>query len=221
MQRAIGVAYGAFVRRAELVMSLVPPLAHVYSRLHAEMVRAEAREVGITRRSHVLCVGGGYVPHTAIRLARETGATVHIIDNRGDVIERSERIMRAFLADRANLRLKHADALSCDLGRYDCILIAATVSPKEAVVRRICDDAAPTTKVVFRELVFAALPDLGGLLGAEVAPVGEGTLTGLRKIRNRLSTERSYIIRWPYSSTHGLGKPEEESSNGEEDRLRE
>lgn len=191
VEEVAAATYARFVRTAERLVAVAPPLASVYSTLHMWIVRAEARAAGIEEHTRVLCVGGGVVPHTAIRIAIETGARVDVVDNRIDVIVPARSVIGRLGS--LKVHVMHADGLTCNLSGYDVVCVAATVAPKQELLKRIVRDAPEEARIVFRQLSFVPLSSLGeAVAAAERIAV---TLPNRAYLSWRLPTSNSYLIR--------------------------
>ena len=96
---------------------------------------------------HVLVIGGGPVPHTAIRIARETGASVITLDNREKAVKLADRCICKF-GIQGNVESVYGDGMTYSLKGIDIIWITLYVQPKSEVVSRVLQDARSGTRIV-------------------------------------------------------------------------
>lgn len=112
------------------------------------LVRRETSLAGICKDDHVLCIGGGNCPYTAILINKYTGAKVTVIDNDSACIAKSKRFVN-------NLGLNNIEITECD-GRFvSCcdftiIHLAMQISPKDDVIKCLIQKANNGTKILVR-----------------------------------------------------------------------
>jgi len=105
----------------------------------------------VTKDDHILCIGGGICPFSAILFHQSTGAKVTVIDNNEACIPLAERVIER-LGLGEYVYVHHQDG-ACDgvcLSDYSVIHMALQVDPIEYVFSQIEKNAAPGTKLLIR-----------------------------------------------------------------------
>lgn len=98
------------------------------------MVRREVELAKITRADHVLVVGGGPCPHTAIQIHRLTGARVTVVDNDFLCVRSAIRLLeRLGIADMVQVLHRHGQNLKTD--QYTVVVLALQLTPKLEIIR--------------------------------------------------------------------------------------
>lgn len=97
----------------------------------------------------ILCIGGGYFPCTAILFHQLSGATVTVIDNDLEAIEKSTALIER-LGLSKKVIVKHTDGIDISSNEYDIIHIAMQVAPKEDVFNHIYSNAEQKAKILVR-----------------------------------------------------------------------
>lgn len=148
------------VNWGEVIISLIPALTKIYYTYHEKRVRAELNHINLGSDSHVLFVGGGPVPHSAIRMAREYGANVDVIDNWLLANTLAKSVVR-FFREESKIKLIYGDGFTFPLASYQVIFVATHVMPKEAILHRLITEAPQGSLVVFRNpTLFLKLMDV-------------------------------------------------------------
>lgn len=113
------------------------------------MVRREVELAHITEDDHVLVVGGGPCPHTAILIHKLTGATVTVVDNDFLCVKASIRLI-----DRLGLwgkvRVLHRNGQNLSTEHYSVIVLALQLSPKVEIIRSMERQAKPGDRILIR-----------------------------------------------------------------------
>ncbi|MCL2203247.1 MAG: hypothetical protein FWB88_04850 [Defluviitaleaceae bacterium] len=120
-------------------------------RYYRDIVEKEAALAHITREDHILCIGGGICPFSAILLHRHTGAKVTVIDNNKDCIPPARKmIQRLGLEDSVAVHCQDGAIFPAGIGEYTVIHFALQVCPMECVFSHMQSHAAPGTRFLLR-----------------------------------------------------------------------
>ncbi|MCL2169772.1 MAG: hypothetical protein FWB74_07100 [Defluviitaleaceae bacterium] len=123
----------------------------IASRYYTDVIKSEASLAGITADDHVLCIGGGICPFSAILLHQTTGAKVTVIDNEIHCVSEAQQVVRR-LGICGNVNVVHQDG-ACKHAcykNYTVIHFALQVSPMECVFSQVEACTAPGTKFLIR-----------------------------------------------------------------------
>ena len=138
---------------AEIILSYNNFFSKFYYNFYKYHIKAEISFTEVDYRSKVLCIGGGEIPHTAIRFALESGASVDVIDNRPNAIPKARRCVNAFGAsDRVNVY--NGNGLKYPIQNFDVVIVANHVHPKNDVLTRLYKDSETTTRIIYRNSDF-------------------------------------------------------------------
>ncbi len=111
------------------------------------IVEKEAKLAGASINDRILCVGGGYLPCTAILFHKITGATVTVIDNDLDAIRVSKEVIgKMGLSEQ--VIVEHTDGVDISSENYDVVHIAMQISPKEKVFQQVHNTMLEKGKIV-------------------------------------------------------------------------
>lgn len=133
----------------ERIFSKYDSLVKLYSFYYRNIVKNEIRLASIGSSDKVLCIGGGSIPCTAIEIARQTKALVHVLDIDENAIEcASKLIARMGLEDK--ITVINGNGQDIDISLYDVVHIAQQVSPKEGVLRNIWEKAKEGNRIIVR-----------------------------------------------------------------------
>ncbi len=113
------------------------------------IVEKEARLARVRREDAILCVGGGYLPCTAILFHKITGANVTVIDNDKKAIRVSKEVI-AKMGLSEQVKVVHTDGVDISSENYDLVHIAMQISPKEKVFKRVHDTMFEKGKILVR-----------------------------------------------------------------------
>ncbi len=127
----------------------IPLLVNLYSRPYRQIIRNEIGLGQITAADTVLNIGCGAVPYTAIYIASLTGAKVWAMDKDANAVERAHFCLeQAGFSDRIEL-IEGNGATDVPLG-FDVAIVALQAEPKEKILHKLLDRAAPGGRLVFR-----------------------------------------------------------------------
>ncbi|MDR2167246.1 MAG: class I SAM-dependent methyltransferase [Clostridiales bacterium] len=123
----------------------------VASGYYRDVIEREATLASITKDDHILCIGGGICPFSAILFHQRTGARVTVIDNNAACIPKArEVIARLGLADFLTVIHQDGDCPDLQFDNFSVIHLALQVSPMERVFARAVAATAPGTRLLIR-----------------------------------------------------------------------
>jgi len=118
---------------------------------YREVIQKEAVLANITATDHILCIGGGICPFSAILFHQLTGATVTVADNNRTCIPKAHDVTdKMGLAE--NIRVIHQDG-TCDkacFAQYTVVHLALQVSPMEQVFSVVQNGMAKGARLLVR-----------------------------------------------------------------------
>ena len=121
------------VRWLEGVISRIAPLSWLYMSPYRPIVQREVELANIRSGEHVLQIGAGSIPYTAVYIAEMADVYVTAIDRDRLAVERGRRwIERMGASDR--VQVMHDDGMNCPLSNIAAVFIALQVEPKEKVM---------------------------------------------------------------------------------------
>lgn len=136
-------------------------LYHLYYR---ELIRREIHLARICVRDRILFVGGGSMPCSAIELARQTKAEIHVIDQDAKAVVKAQKhIFQMGLS--ARIHCFAASGQRVDAALYSVILIAAQAYPQQAILEHILTKAGKHARILVRHpkrlfmKLYAPLPE--------------------------------------------------------------
>jgi len=121
----------------------------IASRYYKKVIQKESALANITSDDHVLCIGGGICPFSAILFHQITKAKVTVIDNNCDCIPKAKQVINGLNLSNF-VRVLHADGESINLEGYSVIHLALQVSPIEKVFAKIQDESTPGARILMR-----------------------------------------------------------------------
>jgi predicted O-methyltransferase YrrM len=123
----------------------------IASGYYREVIEKEAILANVTGHDHILCIGGGVCPFSAILFHQSTGARVTVIDNNPICIPRARQIITRLGID-AHVRVICQDGAGPDVSfaEYSVVHLALQVSPAEDVFLAVKRQIAPGTRVLVR-----------------------------------------------------------------------
>lgn len=140
----------------------IRPLFWLYCRIYRGVVDREISLAGIRPGEHVLQVGCGAIPFTAIHLALRAGARVTAIDNDPVAAGRARRALQRFLPGAA-VRVVAGDGTGTLPPGFSAAIVSLQVREKETVLENLERQALPGARFVFRQPIPAHAPAYGPL----------------------------------------------------------
>ena len=121
------------------------------SRYYKNIIESEAILANVTEKDHILCVGGGVCPFSAILFHQLTGAKVTVIDNNMDCIPKAKQIIsRLGLEEQIFVYCQDGRCAEIPFSEYTVVHLALQVSPMESVFAQIESRLAPGTRLMIR-----------------------------------------------------------------------
>ncbi len=136
-------------KNLENLMRKTKVLQNLILSYYKPIVEKEVLLSSAKRTDKILCVGGGYFPCTAILFHKLTGATVTVIDNDKDAIEKSTDLIEK-MGLQNKVLVKYTDGVDVSAEDFDVIHIAMQISPKETVFKHIHSTMRKDAKVLVR-----------------------------------------------------------------------
>lgn len=124
-------------------------LIDLYGIYYKNIVKNEINLAKLSKEDTILCIGGGAVPSTALQMASQTGASVHIIDVDKIAVDRAMEIINRRGLSR-QITVSKIDGKNINIEGYSAIHIALQVGPKEAVLKNLWIQAKKDTKIIMR-----------------------------------------------------------------------
>ncbi|NLN40607.1 MAG: class I SAM-dependent methyltransferase [Clostridiales bacterium] len=121
-------------------------LCNLYYR---NIVKNEIRLANIRSYDKVLCIGGGFIPSTAIEIVRQTHAHVHVLDIDKKAIGCARNVI-ARLGLQDKITVINGKGQDIDIEPYDVVHIAQQVSPKDEVLNSIWEKAKEGHRIIVR-----------------------------------------------------------------------
>ena len=121
------------------------------SKYYRDVIKREADLANVTENDHILCVGGGICPFSAILFHQTTGAKVTVIDNNERCVPKARRIIENLgIGDK--VRVLHQDGCASDImfEDYSVIHLALQVFPMEEVFFSVEKKIMPGTRMLVR-----------------------------------------------------------------------
>jgi len=138
-----------FTQKIESIAVKVKPVYWMVSKYYRDIVQKEIDLANITDKDHILCVGGGICPSSAILLHQSTGAKITVIDNNELCVSKAqEAIGRMGLGLHIRVMCQDGGCDKLPLGDYSVVHIALQVS--SYVFSQIEKRAAHGTKLLVR-----------------------------------------------------------------------
>lgn len=127
----------------------ITPLRQMMFAYYRSIIAREVKLSKVTKDNHILCIGGGYMPCTAILFHKISGAQVTIIDNDKETLKSARRLVDVSkVSDK--VKVVFCDGKDVDSSEFDMIHIAMQVSPKMAVFNHIYGAMKDGAKLLIR-----------------------------------------------------------------------
>ncbi len=133
----------------EKITALLPPLMGFYGIYYNRMVKREVELACISPKDRVLCIGGGPMPYTALKIARTTGAKVRVVDHDFDAVESARRIVEK-LGMGDQVEVLDSDGAKVKAFGFTVVHIALQVAPREEVLNNVWNNSGSNVRVLMR-----------------------------------------------------------------------
>ena len=123
----------------------------ITARYYQDVIQREIKLANITECDHVLFIGGGVCPCSAILLHQITGAKVTTIDNNVACIKDAKQVIeRLGLGDYVQIVCQDGGSANLSLSEYSVVHFALQVFPMEHVFNQVKQRVSPGTKLLIR-----------------------------------------------------------------------
>jgi len=154
------------------IEALAAELGAVYrvaARYYQDVIEKESVLASITKDDHILCIGGGVCPFSAILFHQATGAKVTAIDSNAECIPKARQVIDG-LGIGGDVRMFCQDGgADTDLTQYSVVHLALQVAPMDKVFEQVERQVAVGTRILIRrpkKSVDGAYSDLPSFLQA-------------------------------------------------------
>jgi len=118
---------------------------------YRDVIEKESILASITEKDHILCIGGGICPFSAILFHQITGAKVTVIDNNEICIPKAKQVIEHLgLNHKVNALYQNGGSTDILFANYSVVHIAMQVSPMEQVLSAVERQMMPGTKLLVR-----------------------------------------------------------------------
>lgn len=124
-------------------------LINLYGLYYKNIVKNEVKLAEIKNCDKVLCIGGGPIPSTAIEVANQTDAKVHVIDMDSDAVACARDIVKR-LGLHHKIIVDQGRGEDVDIAPYNVIHVALQVTPKEDVLKHIWSNSKMGDRIIVR-----------------------------------------------------------------------
>ncbi|WNY23105.1 hypothetical protein MmiHf6_04060 [Methanimicrococcus hongohii] len=138
-----------WTQKVERIACKYPSFFKVTMAYYKNMVRREINYANITANDHVLCIGGGPCPYSALLIHSLTGAKVTVVDNDENSVRCSKRLLKRKDME-AYISVVMQDGEALDMSGFSVIHIAAQISPKEKVFNAVWEKADEGSTISMR-----------------------------------------------------------------------
>jgi len=136
------------------------------SQYYRDVIQRETELADITENDHILCIGGGICPFSAILFHQTTGARVTVIDNNTACVPQARQVIeRLGLGGHVHVFCQDGGSSELSLSEYSVVHFALQVSPMERVFSQVERQVAHGTKLLVRRPksrlsgLYSRLPD--------------------------------------------------------------
>ena len=124
-------------------------LSEIYGRLfYRKMVYGELNAANLNPEAKVLHIGCGFLPLTAIYLAKR-GFKVTAIDCETEAIKKARKLLEKYKLSK-QIELIKMDGKEIDYAGYEAVWISLNVFPKHQILEKLSIQLPPGSKVVYR-----------------------------------------------------------------------
>ncbi|NMA84810.1 MAG: hypothetical protein GX962_13220 [Epulopiscium sp.] len=124
-------------------------LIYIYEKYYKNIVKREIELAAVTNQDRILCIGGGSIPCTALQMASQTGAKVHVIDVDHKAVDNAIKVIRK-RGCHDNIYVTKANGEEVNVDFYDVVHVALQVTPKEDVIEHLIQGCKQGTRILIR-----------------------------------------------------------------------
>ena len=133
----------------ELMTLRFPLLRKMIFFYYKPIVSREISLGKIQKEDHVLCIGGGPFPCTALLIHHFTGATVTVIDNNNSCCNASKGLLKVLKLDH-KVKVKCMEGMDVSAEAFDVIHLASQIMPKEKIFNKLRESSRKGGKILVR-----------------------------------------------------------------------
>lgn len=142
-------AIATYTKSLEKNFSKSDLLIKLYRLYYKNIVKKEVKLAEIKACDKILCIGGGPIPCTAIEMANQTQAQVHVIDVDCNAVECARKLVqRLGLEDKIVVNLGKGEEV--DLEPYNVFHVALQVFPKDKVLKHLWNNSKAGDRILVR-----------------------------------------------------------------------
>lgn len=125
--------------------------ANTYEKIVGEKYKNESQTFDIANSHHILHIGCGSYPVTALTLAKRNGSKIVGIDNNQKIIKLANKIVRnKHLQDM--VKITYGDGTNYPVDMFDTIIISGCTFPKMQILDHVLSTAKSQSKIIVRDL---------------------------------------------------------------------
>ena len=141
--------HNRLIRIIELTLEKSKILSNIYTRFFTKMTLNEFNMAVLPDDAEILVIGCGPIPHTLTILGEKTNWKITGIDKDKKAVKKAEIMIKKNKLDE-KIDIKYDDGLTVNLSKYNLIVIAHGVEPKEKLLERIIKDKPKDANILYR-----------------------------------------------------------------------
>lgn len=115
---------------------------------YEKFLKAEGALVGLTKSSKIIVLGSGYLPGTALLLAKIFKAKCLCIDHDKQAVANSKKLIKKLSLEKL-ISIKYGDATKFPLAGFDIIYVTGSCIPKKDIFEHILDEIEDA-RIIYR-----------------------------------------------------------------------
>ena len=141
-----------FTRKIEYLAVKSKLFYWIVSHYYRNVIQNEVDLANITHDDHILCIGGGACPFSAILFHKITGAKVTVIDNCKECLQEARRIIgRLGLDEHIRAIWQDGGNREFSVSEFSVVHFALQVCPMDYVFPKVKKQASAGTKLLVRK----------------------------------------------------------------------
>ena len=141
----------AFTKKIEDWASRTEFIYKLAESYYHDVIKKEIVLANISKEDHILCIGGGICPFSAILLHQASGAKVTVIDNDSRCVAKASQLVeRLGLSGKVKVSFKDGCSTNLTFSKYSIVHFALQVNPMACVFSHVEEHVAPGTKLLVR-----------------------------------------------------------------------
>ncbi|MCD8501113.1 MAG: hypothetical protein LRY71_04800 [Bacillaceae bacterium] len=138
-----------FTKKVEKFCAVIWPLAFLFRMYYYPIVKREVMLANITKSDKVICIGGGSLPWTAVEIARQSGATVKVLDCDFKAVMLAKKFVKAIKMEEV-VEVVYGNGLTFEPKDCTVIHLASQVQPQEQVLEHMLSYKKSSPRVLIR-----------------------------------------------------------------------